>query len=106
LIHIFRNLLSNAVKFSPAGSEIHISQKILGDRIITKVKDNGSGIAADDIKYMFDPFHRGKNVETVGGIGLGLTIAQECARKLGGDIEVESELGRGTTFTVDLPVME
>jgi signal transduction histidine kinase len=105
MIYIFRNLISNAMKYSPKGSLIEFDQEISGDWIVSRVTDQGSGIDEKEIKYLFDPFHRGKNAETIGGAGLGLTIARECARKLGGDISVESEINRGTTFTVRLPIV-
>jgi hypothetical protein len=106
LIYIFRNLISNAMKYSPRGSVIEIDQERSGDAIISRVTDHGSGIDEKEVKYLFDPFHRGKNAETVGGAGLGLTIARECTIKLGGDIRVDSEISKGTTFTVILPIIQ
>ena len=102
---IVGNLLSNAVKFTAAG-DVRLGAVREGDRVHIQVHDTGPGIAAADLAQLFRPFvqvgdARGGHRE---GTGLGLAISRHLARALGGDIEVDSEPGRGTTFRVTLPL--
>jgi PAS domain S-box-containing protein len=105
LHQILMNLLSNAVKYTPQG-EIVVRVTAEGERVRFSVCDTGSGIAADDLPHLFATFVRTRNSELEGfeGAGLGLSIAQKLAELLGGRIEVESEIGVGSTFTLDLPL--
>lgn len=98
------NLLSNALKYSPEKSEVVFSMTIFPDEIVFTVKDEGIGISEADLKHLFSPFHRGKNVGTVGGTGLGLAIVKSCVDVMGGKINVHSVLGEGSTFTVSIPL--
>lgn len=102
--HILSNLLSNAAKYSDAGSEISVSVDADYDYAVFSVEDSGIGIPADDLEYLFEPFHRSQNVGTISGTGLGLTIAKRLIETLHGKIFVESEVGKGTKFTVRLPM--
>ena len=100
------NLLSNAVKFTPNGGEIHVylNRADTGARIV--VKDNGSGINADFMPYVFDRFSQaeGHITRRHGGLGLGLAIVRHLVEMHGGTISVESPgEGQGATFTVELP---
>lgn len=105
LADILRNLLENAVKYSPNGGPIEISAQREPDRVLVAVRDRGIGIAQDDLPYVFDRFFRVAQAATlVEGSGLGLYIAQAMARAHGGSIEARSESGRGSTFTLKLPV--
>jgi signal transduction histidine kinase len=104
LRHIFANLLSNAVKYSPEGSVIDFNVSRDGDNAICRVSDHGCGIPASDQKRMFQAFHRGSNVGQIPGTGLGLLIVQRCVELHGGEIQFESAMDRGTTFTVRLPL--
>jgi signal transduction histidine kinase len=99
------NLLANAIKYSPRGGPIHVTVKPDGPSAVLVVHDEGVGIPHDELPHIFDRFHRGANV--VGrfrGIGLGLASARELVEPHGGTISAESEYGRGSTFTVRLPL--
>ncbi len=97
------NLISNALKYSSAGTTIAITLFTTADSITLSVSDQGIGIPAADLPNLFQPFHRAGNVGQVEGTGLGLSIAKNAIEVHGGTITVESEVGRGTTFTVMLP---
>ena len=104
LQQLFTNLIDNAVKYTPRGS-VRLTLKKVGDTALVKVQDTGIGISKDEQEKIFRRFYRvdkSRSKET-GGIGLGLSIAEWIARAHGGRIEVESELNRGSTFTVYLP---
>jgi len=98
------NLLSNAIKYSHPGSTVELRLTCDGNTAIFKVQDRGIGIPKPDRQRLFECFHRASNVGAVCGTGLGLTIAKNCVDLHGGAIAVESEVGRGTTFTVTLPM--
>jgi PAS domain S-box-containing protein len=99
------NLLSNAFKFTFQG-EIEISIRKSGGRIELAVRDTGTGIPTEDLPHLFERFYRVKNAQgrTFEGSGIGLALVQELARQNGGTVRVESELGRGSTFTVSIPL--
>lgn len=105
-VHVLTNLLSNAVKYSPAGGVVNVSAKAEGRDLVIQVADRGIGIAKEDQARLFESFHRGKNVGTIPGTGLGLAVVKRAVTAHGGSIEVRSEEGEGTTFTVRLPVFE
>ena len=109
---ILNNLLSNAIKFTPEGGRIVVSVERDGrDELVLKVADTGVGIAEEDQVAIFEKFRQGKSVLTGGdamtreysGTGLGLSIVKELCKLLGGEITLQSELGKGSTFTVRLP---
>jgi signal transduction histidine kinase len=106
LQQIVQNLVSNAVKFTDRGS-VRI-EALAGDnaRLVIKVTDSGIGIAPDDQSRIFEPFTQvdGSVVRRFGGTGLGLAICRKIVAAMVGTIEVESAVGRGSTFTVDLPL--
>lgn len=102
LRNIFVNLLTNAIKFSPGKKDIFLSVKSDDGRLECKVKDQGVGIEEKDIFKIFDPFHRGGNVENIKGTGLGLSIVKKAVETLGGEVAVESTPGLGTAFIVHL----
>lgn len=106
LQHIFRNLLGNAVKYSPEGGTITFELTYTDRTIIFQVKDQGIGIPSVDQAHLFEPFHRGTNVGDIMGTGLGLSIVKSCVDVHQGDINVVSESGAGTTFTVHLPLVQ
>jgi signal transduction histidine kinase len=102
---ILLNLLSNAIKFSEAGDMIEISVHCEDETVLIKARDTGSGIAADKLEAVFEPFvqlNRGKT-NPLGGTGLGLSISRDLARLMHGDLTVESTLGVGSTFCLRLP---
>ncbi|MFN3404568.1 MAG: response regulator [Cytophagaceae bacterium] len=119
LMQILKNLVSNAIKFTPEGGEVKINVFDMepgqiqdfrirgGGKVVGfSVKDNGIGISKDKLDKIFEAFHQedASITRKYGGTGLGLSISRELARLLGGAIHVESEIGKGSTFTLLLPV--
>ena len=104
LRHIFSNLLSNAAKYSPEKSPIAFTIQREGPEAVCRVRDRGLGIPPEDVKWLFNAFHRGRNVGHMPGTGLGLTIVKRCVELHQGKIEIESAVNHGTTVTVRLPV--
>lgn len=104
LQHIFTNLLSNAVKYSPAGRAVQFDVERDGEFAICRIRDEGMGIPAPDLDRLFGAFYRGRNASQVPGTGLGLTIVKRCVELHRGKIQVASEVGRGTTVTVKIPL--
>jgi signal transduction histidine kinase len=109
---ILNNLLSNAIKFTPEGGRITVSvQRNERDELVMKVADTGVGIAEEDQQVIFEKFRQGGAGTTSGdamtreysGTGLGLSIVKELCRLLDGEVTVQSELGKGSVFTVRLP---
>ena len=104
LERICYNLLSNALKYTPKGGEVALSVKRNGeDNVEISVKDNGAGIPKDELAHVFDRFYQVKK-NNAGGTGIGLALVDAFAKLHGGKADVESEVGKGTTFTVTLPV--
>ncbi len=108
LRQLFLNLVTNAIKYTPRGGRVTISQVRVGDEIHFSVRDTGIGIAAADLPYVFDRFWRADRSRSRAaersGFGLGLAIAQWIAHAHGGSLTVQSRLGRGSTFTVQIPM--
>jgi len=109
---IVNNLLSNAIKFTPEGGRITVAaRRDDEDQLVLQVSDTGVGIAEEDQQTVFEKFRQGRTAVPTGdtmtreysGTGLGLSIVKELCRLLDGSISVESELGKGSTFTVRLP---
>ena len=100
------NLLTNAVNYTPEEGVISLVADRSGDTVQISVQDNGIGIAKEDVPHLFDRFYRVDKARSreSGGSGLGLSITSEIVQKHKGTIQVESELGHGTTMTVLLPV--
>jgi signal transduction histidine kinase len=96
------NLVSNAVKYSPADSPIEIELAVHEETVVLSVADRGTGISDEDQKHLFEPFRRFHT--DVPGIGLGLFMSRGIVESHGGAIEVASKPGRGSTFTVRLPL--
>jgi signal transduction histidine kinase len=103
---VIANLVENAIKYSPPGTTITVSSKEDNDFVRVSVADEGPGIAPDEQEKIFGKFYRVKNQETdqVKGSGLGLYLVKYFAELHGGTVELTSEVGRGSTFTVSLPV--
>jgi signal transduction histidine kinase len=100
------NLLSNAIKYSPDGGEITVTLARKDEGALLRVTDHGMGIPEESRAYVFEAFRRGPNVGEIAGTGLGLAGVRAIAEQHGGTVEVESEEGKGSTFTVWLPLAE
>jgi signal transduction histidine kinase len=105
LVQILVNLFTNAVKFTEPGGRVSMVCDADGERVRFRITDTGRGIPAGSLDHIFDPFVQVSegHTRTEEGTGLGLAISRNLARGMGGDITVESVLGRGSTFTVELP---
>jgi signal transduction histidine kinase len=108
LTTILTNLIDNAIKYSPQGGEVRCQLRTDGGRALLSIADSGLGIEADELPRLFTRFGRLVNADTshISGTGLGLYLSRELARMHGGDIEVDTERGRGSTFTVTLSIAE
>ena len=106
LEQVFRNLLSNAIKYSPAGGRIGVRIEPQGEQVAVQVADEGMGIPAEALPHLFQRFYRASRPEMQGidGTGLGLYVVREIVALHGGVVTVESEVGRGSVFTVRLPL--
>jgi heavy metal sensor kinase len=106
LKQLFLNILDNAVRYTPAGGSVTISLVRRDSSAVASIADTGIGIPAEHLPFIFDRFYRVDRSRTAadGGTGLGLAIALTVAKMHGGDIEVASEPGRGSTFRVVLPL--
>lgn len=101
---VFENLLSNAVKYSKQGKQVDFKLSFEDNKLLAKISDRGIGIPKSEQSKLFDRFFRAKNVGIVEGSGLGLSIVKKCLDVLHGDITFESEMDKGTTFFVTIPV--
>jgi PAS domain S-box-containing protein len=102
LRHVFGNLLSNALKYSPDGGEVSFSIERESGRVVFRVRDHGIGIPPEEVPHLFESFHRASNVGDIQGTGLGLAIVKNSVQLHGGEIQVSSNMGAGTTFAVTL----
>lgn len=104
LRHILSNLLSNAIKYSPEGGNVYFSLSCHQGIATFQIQDEGIGIPPEDQQRLFESFHRAKNVGNIPGTGLGLAIVKRSVMAHNGKISVSSEMKKGTTFTVILPL--
>jgi PAS domain S-box-containing protein len=104
LRYILGNLLSNAIKYSHRGGAVQLNLSCFDNQAIFKIQDSGIGIPPEDVPHLFETFHRASNVGTIQGTGLGLAIVKQCVDLHRGEIKVESVVGKGTTFTIKLPL--
>jgi heavy metal sensor kinase len=104
LTQIITNLLANAVQYNKANGEIRISATLQGSMILLAVSDTGPGITSEDLPHVFERFYRADQSRSSGQTGLGLAISKAIVEAHGGTIEVLSQPGAGTTFTVVLPI--
>lgn len=104
---ILQNLLSNSLKFSPPGSEISVSvSSVKNKEIALKVTDTGEGIPEEELERVFDLFYQGGQSDKKSGSGIGLNYTRQLVEIMHGKIEVESEVKKGSTFTVTLPLRQ
>ncbi len=100
------NLIGNAIKYTPRGGRVVVTVDVKDGRLLVDIADTGIGIASDELGRIFEKFYRAKDpkVADVTGSGLGLALAREVVRLHGGDIEVNSQPEKGSTFSVTLTV--
>ncbi len=103
--HILDNLIDNAIKYTSAGGKVHIIAKSLDSQVKISVADNGMGIPREDLPRVFERFYRVDKARSrdMGGTGLGLAIVKHLVQSLGGQVNVQSRVGVGSTFTIQLP---
>jgi signal transduction histidine kinase len=122
LRRVLSNIVENAIKYTPDGGRIQLAARVDGDEVLISVEDNGRGIPAEDMPILFDKFYRGRPAPhseatrgattdaelledaDVSGVGLGLYLGRNVIEQMGGKIGVTSEVGRGSRFTLHLPV--
>ncbi len=100
------NLVDNAIKYTPSGGTVTVGLQVLGQEVHVVVSDTGVGIAPEDQVRLFEKFYRirRRGLEDVPGSGLGLAIVKSIVERHGGRVWVESQLNRGSTFTIALPI--
>ena len=107
LEQMLTNLIDNAIRFNRRSGSVTVTDEVSGDRHLIRVSDTGEGIGTKELQRVFERFYRVDRARTreIGGTGLGLAIVKHLARLHGGEVSVTSELGVGTTFTIDLPTV-
>jgi signal transduction histidine kinase len=105
LEQVFSNLINNALEYNRPNGSVKITLKEKRNFVVTEIQDNGIGIAKEHLPFIFDQFYRvdRKEGQKKGGTGLGLSIAKKIVDAHGGSMQVSSELGKGSNFTVLLP---
>lgn len=106
LQRLIYNLLDNAIKYSPLNGHILIKAHMRDRRVQIEVEDNGSGIAQDDLPYIFDRFYRADRSRSKPGAGLGLSLVKAITNALGGSIKVNSRVNKGSRFSITLPQLQ
>jgi signal transduction histidine kinase len=105
LYQALSNLVTNAIKYSPSGTTINVAVTNGNGSVQFRVTDEGCGIPPEDAAKIFEKFYRRANRETQeqSGFGLGLAFVKEVAQRHGGEVRVKSEVGKGSTFTLQIP---
>ncbi|EJT04822.1 integral membrane sensor signal transduction histidine kinase [Rhizobium sp. CCGE 510] len=101
---VFTNLISNAVKYSPNAPNIYVRAGVEEKMVEIAIADSGIGMDADDLPKLFQPYYRARSATGIAGTGIGLNVVKQVVELHGGTVEVTSELGKGTTFTILLPI--
>jgi signal transduction histidine kinase len=103
---VLTNLISNAIKYSPQANQVDLAIMTSDKTVALRIRDDGVGIPKVHQKYIFDRFYRARDSHSKAfpGLGMGLYIAHEIVKRHGGEITVESEEGKGSTFVVSLPL--
>jgi len=100
--HALSNIISNAIKYSPDDKRIDLTLLYSNKHFELRVRDYGIGIPEDSLKFIFQPFYRALNVKQISGTGLGTAIAKEYIELMGGTIDFQSEINKGTEFIIKL----
>lgn len=102
---MLNNLVNNAIRYSPDNASVHVSAQLQGGLVCVTVADTGDGINAEDLPHIFEQFYRGEKSRNraTGGSGLGLAIAQSIVESHGGQIQIKSQVNRGTSVIFTLP---
>jgi signal transduction histidine kinase len=105
MYRLLGNLMENAVKYTPSGGKVSLALKASESQVTIAVSDTGIGISPEALPHIFDEFYRAANVKELGteGTGLGLSLVKRIVDLYQGEVDVKSELGKGTAFTVSLP---
>jgi len=103
LFYAFSNIISNAIKYSPDGSVVKVEARSIAAGVVVAIIDYGIGIPVEDQEHLFERFHRGSNVKSIIGTGVGLSLAKMVFDLHGAKVEVESELGKGSSFWIQIP---
>ena len=106
LYHVWMNLFSNAVKFTKENGTVSVKCHTANDAIFVAVSDNGAGMDEETVKHIFEKFYQGDTSHATAGNGLGLSLVKRIVEMMDGRISVESTLGKGSTFTVSLPLQD
>jgi PAS domain S-box-containing protein len=108
LRRVLDNLLGNAIKFTPRGGTISVRLEQKGDQLVLEVSDTGIGVSPDHQQRVFERFYQvdGSSRRRYGGVGLGLAVVRDLVELHGGEVGLESEVGKGSTFTVTLPIQD
>jgi len=102
LRQVLVNLLDNAIKYTPRGGHVEISAQTRGDEVVITVKDSGTGIPAEEIPRIWERLYRGDKSRSQRGLGLGLSLVRAIVNAHGGRIELQSDVGKGSSFTIHL----
>ncbi len=102
--HVFANLLLNAFRFTGPGGSVTISAGQIQDQVVFRIEDTGKGMSKEELKHLFERFYRAPGQDEKSGVGLGLAIVKEIVRAHGGDVGVESIVGKGSIFQFTLPL--
>lgn len=103
--HAIANVLDNAIKYSGLRTRVSIETSVREQEAVVQISDQGIGISADELTRVQERFYRARNASAAGGTGLGLSICKEIAEKFGGQLDIESQLGAGTTVYIRLPLL-
>jgi signal transduction histidine kinase len=107
LRQVFINLLSNAIKYNRPGGSVHLRLGRDGGRVLIDVVDTGLGMTREQIEHLYEPFNRlGRERGGIEGSGIGLALTRQLVRLMGGEFEIDSEIGRGTSARVSLPQVD
>ncbi|MBX5167909.1 MULTISPECIES: ATP-binding protein [unclassified Rhizobium] len=101
---VFTNLISNAVKYSPNAPNIYVRARVEEKTVEIAIADSGIGMDSDDLPKLFQPYYRARSATGIAGTGIGLNVVKQVVELHGGTVEVTSELGKGTTFIILLPI--